>query len=81
MISRDEVRRFLGTRSAAATSSPLGDYLFLGLSDARDRFERQFLEAKLREYGFNISRTAQDLGIYPSNLHAKIRKFGIEVER
>ena len=67
--------------SAAATSSPLGDYLSLGLSDARDRFERQFLEAKLREYGFNISRTAQDLGIYPSNLHAKIRKFGIEVER
>ena len=80
-ISRDEVRRFLGTRSAAATSSPLGDYLSLGLSDARDRFERQFLEAKLREYGFNISRTARDLGIYPSNLHAKIRKFGIEVER
>ena len=63
------------------TASGGEEYLTLGLSEARDRFERQFLLAKLREHGFNISRTAQELGVYPSNLHAKIRKFGIEVER
>lgn len=80
-VTRDDVRRFLGARPAAAKSSPLGEYLSLGLSEARDRFERQFLSEKLRENGFNISRTAQELGVYPSNLHAKIRKFGIEVER
>ena len=80
-ITREDVGRFLGNQRAAAKSSPLGEYLSLGLTDARDRFERQFLLEKLREHGFNVSRTAQDLGVYPSNLHAKIRKFGIEVER
>ena len=80
-VTRDEVVRFLGRRPSTAASSPLEEYLTLGLSEARDRFERQFLLAKLREHGFNISRTAQELGVYPSNLHAKIRKFGIEVER
>jgi two-component system nitrogen regulation response regulator NtrX len=36
---------------------------------------------KLREHDFNVSRTAQELGVYPSSLHGKIRKFGIEMER
>ncbi len=80
-VTKDEVVRFLGRKPSSAASSPLGEYLSLGLSEARDRFERQFLSAKLREHEFNISRTAQELGIYPSNLHAKIRKFGIEVKR
>ncbi|MFW5827362.1 MAG: sigma-54-dependent transcriptional regulator [Alkalispirochaeta sp.] len=80
-VTKDEVVRFLGRKSSSAVSSPLGEYLSLGLSEARDRFERQFLSAKLREHEFNISRTAQELGIYPSNLHAKIKKFGIEVKR
>jgi len=82
-ITREDVERFLGSRPAAGPdrSSPLDEYLTLGLTEARDTFERRFLTAKLREHGFNISRTAQDLGMYPSNLHAKINKLGIEVER
>ncbi|HKK48961.1 MAG TPA: sigma-54 dependent transcriptional regulator [Alkalispirochaeta sp.] len=80
-VTRDEVIRFLGRKPVSATSSPLDEYLSLGLSEAKDRFERQFLSAKLREHEFNISRTAQELGVYPSNLHAKIKKFGIEVKR
>jgi len=80
-VTRNDIDRFLGDRGSAARRSPLGDYLDLSLADARDRFERQLLTEKLREHDFNISRTAQELGIYPSNLHAKIKKFGIEVER
>lgn len=80
-VTREQIDRFLGDRGSAARRSPLGEFLHLSLADARDRFERQLLTEKLREHDFNISRTAQDLGVYPSNLHAKIKKFGIEVER
>jgi two-component system nitrogen regulation response regulator NtrX len=80
-VSREDLEQFLGDRASAARRSPLGEFLHLSLADARERFERQLLAEKLREHEFNVSRTAQDLGIYPSNLHAKIKKLGIEVER
>ncbi len=80
-VTRIEMDRFLGNRDTATRRSPLWEFQDLSLSDARDQFERKLLTEKLRENGFNISRTAQDLGIYPSNLHAKIKKLGIEVER
>lgn len=82
-ITREDVDRFIGNRPATRDDrhSLLDEYLSMGLTEARDTFERRFLTEKLREHGFNISRTAQDLGMYPSNLHAKINKLGIEVER
>ncbi len=80
-LTDDEVRRFLGDRGTAARMSPLGDLLNLSLSDAKDSFERRYLTEKLREHGYNVSRTAQDLGIYPSSLHARIKKLGIEMKK
>lgn len=80
-VTREDVDRFLGKRTETVRKHPLGDYLHLGLNDARDQFERQYLTEKLRENDHNISRTAQSLGMYPSSLHAKIRKLGIEVGR
>ncbi|MFW5796387.1 MAG: sigma-54-dependent transcriptional regulator [Alkalispirochaeta sp.] len=80
-LTGEEVERFLGHRRVASRTSPLDEYLRLGLSEARDSFEREYLREKLRENDYNVSRTAQDLGVYPSSLHAKIRKFGIEMER
>jgi two-component system nitrogen regulation response regulator NtrX len=50
----------------------------LRLSDAREAFERGYLLHNLRKHGYNIARTAETIGVYPSNLHAKIKKFGIE---
>jgi two-component system nitrogen regulation response regulator NtrX len=81
VLTADDTERLLGNRATAARMSPLGEYLHLGLNDARDAFERQYLMEKLREHDFNVSRTAQELGVYPSSLHGKIRKFGIEMER
>jgi len=80
-LTAEEVERFLGQRAKTPRTSPLEEYLHLGLNEARDTFEREYLVEKLRENEFNISRTAQELGVYPSSLHAKIRKFGIEMER
>jgi two-component system nitrogen regulation response regulator NtrX len=50
----------------------------LRLSEAREAFERGYLVHNLQKHGYNIARTAETIGVYPSTLHAKIKKFGIE---
>jgi len=50
------------------------------LKEARAAFEKDFITAKLRENGGNVSRTAEALGIERSNLHRKINALGIETE-
>jgi two-component system nitrogen regulation response regulator NtrX len=56
-------------------------YGSLGLSEARELFERDYLVQKLRECDYNVAKAAGASGIHPSGLHAKIKKFGIEQER
>jgi two-component system nitrogen regulation response regulator NtrX len=50
------------------------------LKDARSEFEREFIARKLKEYGGNVSRTADAIGVERSNLHRKIKSLGIEAE-
>jgi two-component system nitrogen regulation response regulator NtrX len=51
------------------------------LRDARTDFEREYILQQLARHGWNISRTAEAIGIERSNLHRKIRQYGIEVGR
>jgi two-component system nitrogen regulation response regulator NtrX len=51
------------------------------LNEARDKFEREMLILKLADNDNNISRASESLGITPSSLHNKIRKFGIKINR
>jgi len=48
--------------------------------EAKMDFERQFLVKKLKEFNGNISRTAEAIGLERSNLHRKIKSYGIEVK-
>lgn len=48
------------------------------LRDARSEFEKEFILKTLKENDWNISRTAQILGIERSHLHRKIKSYGIE---
>ncbi|HOG17099.1 MAG: Transcriptional regulatory protein ZraR [Syntrophaceae bacterium PtaU1.Bin231] len=48
--------------------------------EAKMDFERQFLLKKLKEFNWNISRTAEAIGLERSNLHRKIKSYGIEVK-
>jgi two-component system nitrogen regulation response regulator NtrX len=50
------------------------------LRDARAEFEREFITQKLREFGGNVSRTADAIDVERSNLHRKIKALGIEAE-
>ena len=51
------------------------------LERARKAFEREFLVTKLRENGWNISRTAEVIGIARESLSRKIKTFKIEMQR
>jgi two-component system nitrogen regulation response regulator NtrX len=46
-------------------------------NDAKESFEKHYLEFQISKNNGIISRTAEAIGIYPSNLHAKLKKYGI----
>ncbi len=48
-----------------------------GLKEAKNQFEREFIIRKLKENEWNISRTAQVLGIERAHLHRKIKNLKI----
>ena len=51
------------------------------LEEARQSFEREYLITKLKEHGWNISRTAEAIGIKRETLSRKIRGLKIQVRR
>lgn len=46
--------------------------------EAKELFEKQFLLEKLEKNSWNVSRTAEEIGLERSNLHRKIKSYGIE---
>lgn len=51
------------------------------LREAREEFEREFIIQKLEENDWNISRTAEIIELERSNLHRKIKSYGIDVRK
>ena len=60
----------VGTESEGAT-----------LRAARDEFEKDFILQKLKEFDWNVSRTADAIEIERSNLHRKMKAYGIEPKK
>jgi two-component system nitrogen regulation response regulator NtrX len=81
VISEKTVQHYLGEIQNGGGEDSLQDYSDLKLNDAKDLFEKKFLMKKLAENRYVISKTAEDIGIYPSNLHGKIKKLGIEIKK
>jgi DNA-binding NtrC family response regulator len=50
---------------------------FDSFSDFRDMAEKLFIERKLEEHGWNVSRTAEVIGIQRSHLYNKLEKYDI----
>ena len=80
IISVETVKSYLQEDTNTKQSNN-EEYSDLKLNEAKDKFEKQFLTQKLEENSYNISRAAEAMGIYPSNLHGKIKKFGIEITK
>ena len=49
----------------------------LPLREARELFEREYLEAQIMRFGGNISRTAAFIGMERSALHRKLKSLGV----
>ncbi|MBN1411442.1 MAG: sigma-54-dependent Fis family transcriptional regulator [Spirochaetales bacterium] len=81
IISLGTVEKYLFNKEVLEKDTVAGEYDSMKLNDAKDYFEKEFILRKLKENDYNISKTAQVLGIYPSNLHGKVKKFGIKVKR
>ncbi|HKK66455.1 MAG TPA: sigma-54 dependent transcriptional regulator [Clostridia bacterium] len=80
-ISAELVSHFLQEKKIQKVPQGLQKYSEMQLNEAKADFERTLLEQRLEQCDYNISRTAQDLGIYPSNLHGKIKKYGIKTKK
>lgn len=50
----------------------------LPLKEAREQFEKQYIVDRLRDFGGNVSRTAESLGVERSNLYRKMDAYGIK---
>jgi len=81
VITAASVRSFLGAATPAEAGNVLAAYQGMTLSEARDGFERELIAERLRENGGNVSRTADSLGVYASNLHSKMKKLKMTTEK
>jgi DNA-binding NtrC family response regulator len=62
---------------AEAAGGAAGAFANVTLREFREDMEKKFILSKLAEHGWNISRTAEALGIERTNLHKKMRAHGI----
>ena len=69
--------------SAGAAVGSMGSerIIALPLRDAREVFEREYLNAQIMRFGGNISRTANFIGMERSALHRKLKSLGVAPAR
>src|SRR5262249_716391 len=91
MVPRDRIHRadlppHVG--GDGAPRGPSGDVEALlectastSLKEGRARFEKIFIARKLADCGYNVSRTAEALGVERSHLHRKLKAYGLTSER
>ena len=74
-ITAEDVARFVVGGPGA-----LDDTLSMELTfqEFKDRTEEMFLRKQLERFDWNVSRTADELGIQRSHLYKKINKYGLE---
>lgn len=72
-----DVERYV--QAGASGANPVGGLLdrFDQFSDFRDQAEQLFIEHQLERNDWNISRTAEAIGIQRSHLYNKMNKYGI----
>lgn len=78
IITADMIPSDAGASSSVMTGkSEQTEIMTLSLRDARERFEKEYLEAQVNRFGGNISRTASFVGMERSALHRKLKSLGI----
>jgi two-component system nitrogen regulation response regulator NtrX len=82
-VTCDDIPDLQGGHGDAASLRPSLDGALAQstLREAREEFEREFISQKLEENDWNISRTAEIIELERSNLHRKIKSYGIDVRK
>ena len=77
-VTAADIERFLPAGTGRAAGG-LGDLVHGARSfeEFKQDSERTFLEAKLKEHGWNVSETARALDMPRSNLYKKIERYGL----
>ncbi|QBQ53680.1 sigma-54-dependent transcriptional regulator [Nitrosococcus wardiae] len=65
----------------SVSGTPLSIDLGLPLREAREQFERLYLEHKLRETGGNVGKAAKLVEMERTHLYRKLRSLGIDTKR
>jgi two-component system nitrogen regulation response regulator NtrX len=80
-IGEDTVGHVLAAEPARA-EAPAGERVFdpENFREAVLAFEKEYLTRKLRENDFNVSRTAEKLGLDRTSIHRKMKQLGITQE-
>ncbi len=76
VIEAPEVDQALGIRPAIATESRPG--FDLPMREAREQFEKAYLEYQLQHEQGNVSKVAERIGLERTHLHRKLRALGID---
>lgn len=77
-ITDEDLQRYLRPDDPMRQQSP-GQQATL--RDARENFERDYIISALKKNNGNVSLTARELDIERTNLHRKIRQYGIDADR
>ena len=80
-INSREVEAAMGAAQAATGSAGIPGVSFdQPLRDARDAFEKAYLEYQLEKHGGNVSQMAEEAGMERTHLYRKLRDRGIEIK-
>jgi DNA-binding NtrC family response regulator len=79
-ITADHVERFIHADAEANTPTQHLMFAYDDFMEARDQFEKLFIQHQLDEHDWNVSQTAETIGIQRSHLYNKLNKYGIERE-
>jgi DNA-binding NtrC family response regulator len=80
-IEAAEVKAILGPSRKSSQAGGVELMLHLPLKDARDQFEKAYLEAMLEECHWGMSRAAERAGLDRTNLYRKVKQLGIEAPK
>jgi len=76
-ISAEMLPPEIGEILPATPAQGAAQIMSLPLREAREVFEREYLQAQINRFGGNISRTAEFVGMERSALHRKLKSLGV----
>lgn len=80
-IEPEHIDRFGGLQGSpdkSATNQTSTTWYDKTYKEAKDSFEREYLYSQLQLHDWNISKTAESIGLERSNLHRKIKAYGLD---